>query len=374
MSCAHSGRNFLMKRFSCGLLAVVMAAGLLTVPASAVEFSDVQGHWAQSAIQQVTDWELFTGNDKGEFMPDETMTRGMFVTVMERCAKMLDVYQQPEQTATFTDVQPSDYFASGASWAQANGLVTGVGGGRFAPNDPITREQMCVIMDRFLRAFTDYDLDAYLAVQNAFLDKKDIGDYAMQSVDLCVALGLIQGVSVEGGVVFQPVQPATRAAVAVILGRLVPVFKELPPVPEQPGEGGGTEGGGTEGGGQEPTDPEGPTDQEKADEAKMAEYLQIMLDNYNNSSYLPTTDQQVQDCMAILMGAISDALVQRQNGQFLDRAFVQEHYADQISQLHTEYDKLTEDQLNQINNVIVRLGDSEQIYFVMDYFGVSMDR
>lgn len=374
MSCAHSGRNFLMKRFSCGLLAVVMAAGLLTVPASAVEFSDVQGHWAQSAIQQVTDWELFTGNDKGEFMPDETMTRGMFVTVMERCAKMLDVYQQPEQTATFTDVQPSDYFASGASWAQANGLVTGVGGGRFAPNDPITREQMCVIMDRFLRTFTDYDLDAYLTVQNAFLDKKDIGDYAMQSVDLCVALGLIQGVSVEGGVVFQPVQPATRAAVAVILGRLVPVFKELPPVPEQPGEGGGTEGGGTEGGGQEPTDPEGPTDQEKADEAKMAEYLQIMLDNYNNSSYLPTTDQQVQDCMAILMGAISDALVQRQNGQFLDRAFVQEHYADQISQLHTEYDKLTEDQLNQINNVIVRLGDSEQIYFVMDYFGVSMDR
>ena len=374
MSCAHSGRNFLMKRFSCGLLAVVMAAGLLTVPASAVEFSDVQGHWAQSAIQQVTDWELFTGNDKGEFMPDETMTRGMFVTVMERCAKMLDVYQQPEQTATFTDVQPSDYFASGASWAQANGLVTGVGGGRFAPNDPITREQMCVIMDRFLRTFTDYDLDAYLTVQNAFLDKKDIGDYAKQSVDLCVALGLIQGVSVEGGVVFQPVQPATRAAVAVILGRLVPVFKELPPVPEQPGEGGGTEGGGTEGGGQEPTDPEGPTDQEKADEAKMAEYLQIMLDNYNNSSYLPTTDQQVQDCMAILMGAISDALVQRQNGQFLDRAFVQEHYADQISQLHTEYDKLTEDQLNQINNVIVRLGDSEQIYFVMDYFGVSLDR
>lgn len=370
-----------MKRFSCGLLAVVMAAGLMTVPASAAEFSDVQGHWAQSSIQQVTDWELFTGNDKGEFMPDETMTRGMFVTVMERCAKMLDVYQQPEQTATFTDVQPSDYFASGASWAQANGLVTGVGGGRFAPNEPITREQMCVIMDRFLRTFTDHDLDAYLAVQNAFLDKEKIGDYAKQSVDLCVALGLIQGVSVEGGMEFQPVQPATRAAVAVILGRLVPVFKELPPVPEQPGgtegggtEGGGTEGGGTEGGGQEPTDPEGPTDQEKADEAKMAEYLQIMLDNYNNSTYLPTTDQQVQDCMAILMGAISDALVQRQNGQFLDRTFVQEHYADQISQLHTEYDKLTEDQLNQINNVIVRLGDSEQIYFVMDYFGVSMDR
>lgn len=364
-------KEFFMKRLSCGLLAAVMTASLLVVPASAVEFSDIQGHWAQSAIEQVTDWELFAGNDKGEFMPDETMTRGMFVTVMERTAKMLDVYQEPEQAASFVDVQATDYYASGAAWAQANGLVKGVGDNRFAPNNAISREEMCVLMDRFLRTFTDYDLDAYLTVQNTFLDKEDIGDYAKQSVDLCVALGLIQGVSVEGGMVFQPTQPATRAAVAVILGRLVPVFKELPPLPEQPGETEGGENGGSTG--EDQTKPEdGYTEEEKAEEAKVAEYLQIMLDNYNNSSYLPTTDQQVQDCMSILMDAINDALVQRQKGQFLDRAYIQMQYADQIDQLKTEYDKLTEDQLNQINNVIVRLGDSEQIYFVMDYFGVSM--
>ena len=364
-----------MKRLSCGLLAAVMTTSLLAAPAAAAEFSDIQGHWAQSAIQQVTDWELFAGNDKGQFMPDETMTRGMFVTVMERTAKMLGVYQAPQQSASFSDVQANDYFASGAAWAQANGLVKGVGDNRFAPNNPISREEMCVLMDRFLRTFTDYDLDAYLAVENTFLDKAEIGDYAKQSVDLCVALGIVQGISVEGGMAFQPKQPATRAAVAVILGRLVPVFKELPPVPEQPG--GGTEGGetgGQPGGGTggETNPDDSHTEEEKAEEAKVAEYLQIMLDNYNNSSYLPTTDQQVQDCMAILMGAISDALVQRQNGQFLDRAYIQTQYAAQIQQLKTEYDKLTEDQLNQINNVIVRLGDSEQIYFVMDYFGVSM--
>ena len=178
-----------MKRLSCGLLAAAMTASLLAAPAAAAEFSDIQGHWAQSAIQQVTDWELFAGNDKGEFMPDETMTRGMFVTVME-------------QTASFSDVQPNDYFASGAAWAQANGLVKGVGDNRFAPNNAISREEMCVLMDRFLRTFTDYDLDAYLTVENAFLDKEDIGDYAKQSVDLCVALGIVQGVSVEGGMAF----------------------------------------------------------------------------------------------------------------------------------------------------------------------------
>lgn len=362
-----------MKRLSCGLLAAAMTASLLSVPAAAVEFSDVQGHWAQSAIQQVTDWELFAGNDKGEFMPDETMTRGMFVTVMERTAKMLGVYQEPQQNASFSDVQPTDYFASGAAWAQANGLVKGVGDNRFAPNNPISREEMCVLMDRFLRTFTDYDLDPYLAVENTFLDKTDIGDYAKQSVDLCVALGIVQGASVEGGMAFQPKQPATRAAVAVILGRLMPVFKELPPVPEQPGGTEGGETGGATGGGETKPD-DGHTEEEKAEEAKVAEYLQIMLDNYRASSYLPTTDQAVQDCMAILMNAISDALVQRQNGQFLDRAYIQAQYDGQIRQLKAEYDKLTEDQLNQINNVIVRLGETEQIYFVMDYFGVSMGR
>lgn len=361
-----------MKRLSCGLLAAVMTTSLLAAPAAAAEFSDVQGHWAQSAIQQVTDWELFAGNDKGQFMPDETMTRGMFVTVMERTAKMLGVYQAPQQTASFSDVQPNDYFASGAAWAQANGLVKGVGDNRFAPNNAISREEMCVLMDRFLRTFTDYDLDAYLTVENAFLDKEDIGDYAKQSVNLCVALGIVQGVSVEGGMAFQPKQPATRAAVAVILGRLVPVFKELPPVPEQPGGTEGGETGGQPGGGDQTKPDEGHTEEEKAEEAKVAEYLQIMLDNYNNSTYLPTTDQAVQSCMAILMEAISDALVQRQNGQFLDRTYIQTQYAPQINQLKTEYDKLTEDQLNQINNVIVRLGETEQIYFVMDYFGVSM--
>ena len=118
--------------------------------------------------------------------------------------------------------------------------------------------------------------------------------------------------------------------------------------------------------------PQGPTQQEKEDEAKMASYLQIMLDNYRNSTYLPTTDQAVQDCMAILMDAISDALVQRRNGQFLDRTFIRENYADQIDQLKTEYGNLTEDQLNQINNAIVKLADSEQLYFVMDYFDVSL--
>lgn len=366
-----------MKRILCGCLSLALAATLTVPMALARDFEDVQGHWAQSAIEQVTDWELFAGNEKGEFMPDETMTRGMFVTVMERTAKLLEVYQEPTGTAAFTDVPADTWYTQAVTWANENNVVNGVGGDKFAPNDPVTREQMCVIMARFLENCVGMDLTTYKESEMTFLDQSEISDFAVESVKVCVALGLITGAPAEGGMKFQPQEPASRAAVAVVLERQVKVCQGE--VPEQPGgetgqpggETGGQPGGGGEGGGQVPPVEE-PSEEEKAEEAKVAEYLQIMLDAYHNSAYLPTTDKEVQDCMAILMNCIEDALAQRDKGQFLDKQYIHDRYADQISELKSAYNTLTERQLTQINNVITRLGDTEVIYTVMDYFGVSV--
>lgn len=357
-----------MKRIACCLVSAALTAGLVAIPASAASFSDVEGHWGQSAIQQVTEWNLFSGTGENTFSPDLEMTRGMFVTVMAQTARMLQVYQQPTQAAGFADVSDQDYYAESAAWAKENGLVAGVDESHFAPNVQITREQMCVIMTQFLTKFTDHDLSAYMGRDNKFLDKTSIHDYAVDSVNLCVTLGLVSGVPVSGGVEFQPQQPATRAAVAVVLEQLVSVTKQLPELPEEPEEEEEEEKPGGGGGAQSD---EEHTEEEIRDEAQMAEYLQIMLDSYKTSTYLPTTDQEVQDCMAILMDCVSDALSQRDNGQFLDRAYVQSHYTKEIDELRAAYDALTEEQLNQINNVIVRLAKTEQIYFVMNYFGVD---
>ena len=48
-----------MKRFTCWLLTVALTVSLLALPASAVEFSDIQGHWAQSSMEQVAQWVCF---------------------------------------------------------------------------------------------------------------------------------------------------------------------------------------------------------------------------------------------------------------------------------------------------------------------------
>lgn len=379
-----------MKRFTSGLLAAALSASLLTVPAYAASFTDVQGHWAQSAIEQVADLALFVGNEKGEFMPGGTMTRGMFVTVMERTAKKLGVYQAPEQVAPFSDVRPTDYFAAGVAWAQANGLVNGVGEGRFAPHDPISREQMCALMDRFLRTFTTQDETAETAETIEFVDRDQIAAFARESVERCVALGLIRGVPQGEGLAFQPKKPADRAATATILTRLLPVAEELglelvepapTPEPAPAPDPAPNIGGGGGGGGAAPTPTPTPTpapvvpehtEQEKADEARVAADLRVMLDNYKSSQYLLTTEQQVQDTMAVLMSAISDALTQRSKGTFLDRSFVREQYGKQIEQVHTEYDQMTKEQRTQLNNVVVRLGSTDQIRFVIEYFGFSL--
>ena len=381
-----------MTRFICGLMTAALTVSLLALPAASVEFSDIQGHWGQTSMEQVAQWGLFSGNEKGEFLPDATMTRGMFVAVMERTAKLLNVYQEPADAEPFSDVKTSDYFASGAAWARAVGLVAGVGNNQLAPNDPITREQMCAMMTRFLEKCAGMDLASYTQGGNTFLDGSSISAFAAESVDVCVALGLIQGVPVSGGMEFQPQASATRAAVAVVLERLVdvagqqtedpdetpqpsasqePTATPQPTASQQPGAGGGATGG-ESGGEQTPPETQEPTEEEKDEEAKVEEYLQIIVENHKSQGYKPGTSQEVKDCMNILMSCIEDALVQREKGQFLDRPYIRERYADQIAQLRVAYDSLTEEQLNEINNIIVRLAESEQIYFVMDYFGVAM--
>lgn len=368
-----------MKRILSGCLSVLMAATLLVSAASARDFDDVQGHWGQQAISQVSDWGIFEGTGGNNFSPEMTTTRGMFVKVLAMTAQKLGHYEPATQEQAFSDVSGDAYYAPYVAWADENGLVMGVGDGRFLPDDQITREQMCLVMARFLKQFVQEDLSAYESQETAFVDKDLIHDYAVKEVSACVALGLLTGIPQDGGVAIRPDQPASRAEVATIVVRLVQAVEnwgEQPPEETVPPQETEDPDGGAGGGGvlppEETVKPEEPTEEEKAEEAQVAGYLTTMLENYRNSAFLPTTDQEVQDCMAILMGCVEDALAQREAGQFLDKDYIQTRYADEIDQLKADYNKLTEDQLNQINNVVVRLGTTEEIYTVMDYFGVQI--
>ena len=104
-------------------------------------FSDITGHWAEQSILYCYEQGWMLG-DKGRFRPGASMTRAEAAAVMVRVMGLED----SEPGKDFADTAnhwAREYIAI----ARANNLMSGVGGNRFSPNAPITREQIAVLID-----------------------------------------------------------------------------------------------------------------------------------------------------------------------------------------------------------------------------------
>ena len=111
---------------------------------------------------------------------------------------------------------PSDaWYAPYVAWATENGIVTGYGDGRFGPEDPVSREQMCVLMQRLLDTL---GVELPEGDVEAFEDADTISDWAVDAVGSFTQWGLIQGV---GENYFAPANGASRAEVATLYMRLI---------------------------------------------------------------------------------------------------------------------------------------------------------
>ncbi len=326
-----------MKRLLSNLLAAALLLGCVITPATAKTFSDTQGHWAEASIDSVSDLGLFQGTGN-LFLPEDTMTRGMFITVLARLAEGQGLTVDTAGTNNFTDVDADAYYSGYVTWATENQIASGMSDSKFAPDAAVTREQMCVLLVNFLNWA---QVDVVEGDGVSFVDQSSISGWAVTATAIAQGLGLIQGVAVEGGMAFQPQNSATRSAVATVFVRLLDYLET------------------------------GRTQADILAEAEIADYLSAMIENYNNSTYLTTTDPLVQETMATLVSCMEMALEERENGVFLTRDYVQTTYSHTIQEMKTLYSQLTETQYNQFFNVVVRLGTTDAIYTVMDFFGVS---
>ena len=385
-------------RFFAFLLSTAMLASLFLTPglAAEVSFTDTSGHWAGEAISSVVEKGLFKGTTETTFSPDTCMDRGMFVTVLGRFAEKAGC--EIAGSASFQDVPQTEYYAPYVAWAADKGIVKGMDENTFAPTDPVTREQMCTL---FIRLLTVLEYPLPEKGDLIFTDGGDIQEYAVEAVQLAVALSLIQGSEKNNGMVFRPQASATRAEVATVFLRLDslegvysggpdpvdPAPVDPTPVKPVPGPSGGGGGGGGGGGNTDPAPvdptpvdptpvdptPAEPTAEEKAKEAEIASYLTSMLSKYDNMTYIKYTDQEVQNCAKLMTDCLRDAIKQRNKGVFLSESFVKETYKDSIAQVKAQYKGMTEDQQNEFLNVALRL-DSNLSHFttVMEYFGISI--
>lgn len=171
------------------------------------KFTDVdRTQWYHHAIDYVVTKALFSGTSDTTFEPETAMSRGMVVTVLYSLAG------SPAVTGDsgFTDLT-EDWYKNAVTWASSNKIVSGYGGGLFGPNDPITREQMAVILYSYAQ-FKGCDVSAS-AELTSFSDASDVSEYAVTAMQWAVGAKLIEGS--DGKLL--PQGEALRAQVAAML-------------------------------------------------------------------------------------------------------------------------------------------------------------
>lgn len=151
-----------------------------------------------------------TGVTETLFQPEAPASRGMVVTILHRMDE-----QPAAGDSGFSDVPADAYYAGAVAWAVEAGITKGCGDDTFRPDDPVTREELVVILYRYLDQ-KGRDMTAR-ADLSGFTDTEKISAYAKESMSWARASGLISGTDWGG---LHPGGRATRAETAAMLLRL----------------------------------------------------------------------------------------------------------------------------------------------------------
>ncbi len=179
-------------------------------------FTDIKtGKWYTNAVNYAYTYGFIAGVSKTEFGRDVPVTRGMFITILARIAGVNTSGSANKVSTKFTDVKSGKYYTAAIKWGNEAGIVSGVSNTSFAPNDAITREQLCVMITGFA-SYMGISLIPNEA-QISFKDNASISKWAKTAVQKCQRADIVNGYSVSGGTDFRPKNTATRAEAAQIL-------------------------------------------------------------------------------------------------------------------------------------------------------------
>ncbi|TBL78145.1 S-layer homology domain-containing protein [Paenibacillus thalictri] len=177
------------------------------------QYSDVPaGHWAAQAVRTMSAQHIVNGVNETEFAPSAQITRAEFATLLVRGLGLTS-----SQKSSFADVQPADWYAASIAAAAEAGIVNGRDDNRFAPNEPVSREEMAALLVRAAQ-YKGAKLQQAAALQGGFADQAQISGWAKTAVDTAAKSGLLQG---KDAAKFEPHTPATRAESAQAIYNLL---------------------------------------------------------------------------------------------------------------------------------------------------------
>lgn len=175
-------------------------------------FPDAAGHWAETAIRAAAQKGWMNGTGGLTFRPEESLTRAQAAAILSRVLRLSESEVTAASSTAFTDVPPGHWGRAEIERARRAGLVQGFADGTFAPERPVSREQLAAMLHRALEVTAGA---GPAAPASAF---KDIQPerWSWPAVSTLQGLGLLQGYA-DG--TFRPDAPVKRSEAAVLLLR-----------------------------------------------------------------------------------------------------------------------------------------------------------
>ncbi len=184
-----------------------------------IVFTDLGKHeWAREAIEKLGEKGVVKGTsiEKGSFSPASPVTRADFILML---VNMLNL--RAEFASTFADVQPKDYYYDAVSIAKQLGIVSGVNGVNFAPRDPISRQDVMVMLTRALQMKGIVKPSTSDSALEDYLDASQIAPYTAGSAATMLEHGLVTG---SNGYM-KPKSMTSRAEAATFLYRALQLIE-----------------------------------------------------------------------------------------------------------------------------------------------------
>ena len=190
-------------------------------------FTDVKENaWYYDSISRVYKNNLVFGTSETQFRPNDHLTREQAAMIFYNWSGADEKYD----SCSFTDVKAGSRYCNAVEWAYRNGIMFGMGKGRFGVGKYITRQDLVTVIYRAYQKDTDREYGYLAANFYRFTDHSSTSEYAVEAMKF--ATGLVQCILFDGtggpeqpflfgdnNNMLRPKAPCTRAeAVAIIIG------------------------------------------------------------------------------------------------------------------------------------------------------------
>ena len=175
--------------------------------------------WSHAGLDYCIDRGYIAGTSATTVTPDGECTRAMIVSILYRVQgepTKVNGYELKKLAPPFDDVERGRWYTDAIWWAKLTGVVSGMSPSTFAPDDPITRAQLAVILYNYTQQFAPGSLTETGSL-TGFPDAGSVPSWARTAMAWAVGNGLISGVGENGVSYLRPEGCATRAQVATIL-------------------------------------------------------------------------------------------------------------------------------------------------------------